>query len=149
MDELTPEQVAAFADDALAQLQNPAGYALAKAQGEINAKYDAMDAVADDATKEKLDTLRQAELAALEPVAVAPPAHLTVDDLGVPLAKSGAKSALTLSQSVELERDGQPWCTWEDAEQMLVLAAKVNYPGMKGYTLTRDEEAMTLTLALS
>lgn len=72
--------------------------------------------------------------------------------LGLPKKDKGT-SIWHASQMVEPKRDGEHWCTWEDAETMLEAAAKPLLRGPKalkatGYRLDRDKDEMTLTLHL-
>ncbi len=77
---------------------------------------------------------------------------ITVDTLS--LAKGGKGDPLwTAAQYVEPERFGDKWCDWDQAEEMLVLAALPLLKGQaaisaKSYKIDRDEKAMTLTLSL-
>lgn len=148
------EQVAAYVDEQLAEMADPEGYALTKQREGINAEYDRFAEVADDETVTKLAMIRDAKLAALEPRQPPEPEPVqTVDNLSVPETASKKVALWTAAQFVEPERDGKPWCSWEDAEAMLVLAAHSVMRGAagikaEGHRLTRDEKEMTLTLEL-
>lgn len=65
--EFTAEQVAALADLALWQMSDPVGFAEMQQHIAIRAEFDALFAVADDATKEKLQTILDARLAPPQP----------------------------------------------------------------------------------
>ena len=81
---------------------------------------------------------------------------MDVSNLGLPLAGENAVAldGGRFSQYVEPTRDGDPWCDWPDAEDMLVKAAWRVMRGPEGlkpsaYRLTRDADATTLTLELT
>jgi hypothetical protein len=154
MDDTTDQvaAIAAYADDQLAQMADPIGYALAKQKEAVNADYDAMAAVADAETLAKLATIRDAKLAALEPAIAEPEKPFAFGDLGPSQVTSG-KAVWAASQYVEPLRDGQKWCDWADAAHMLAESAKRAMQGMagvkaKGYRVTKDEKTMILTLEL-
>lgn len=167
MDELTKEDVLAQIDAAHLAATDPDEFAKQQATASINAEFDARKARIDavDAGPDalvKVTELRDLALAALEPVVPDPEPVVTVEHLDVPekpkgtpveFAKTAEGSSITkFVQKVEPERDGVPWCTWEDAEAMLVNSAKSQMRGRDlghtGYRLTRDETALTLTLEL-
>lgn len=88
----------------------------------------------------------------VEEIVAAPAPLLTFADLGLTKKTSGT-TVWSASQFVEPERDGQPWCTWEQAEDMLVQAVAPLMRGMNalkpnGYISKRDDAKSTLTLTL-
>jgi len=62
----------------------------------------------------------------------------TVADLDLPQGAI-ASPKWQASQYIEPTRDGEPWCTREDAEAMLVLAAKSAMRGHAGIKATKYE----------
>lgn len=84
---------------------------------------------------------------------VLPVPKLTVADLGTTAATVTTLMIPALSQYVEPMRDGSPWCTQADAEEMLVLAAKARMRGAAGikptkHQITFDSATNLLTLKL-
>lgn len=132
-----------LADLALWQMEDPLGYAVYAAHAAARAEFAALGRGADEDTKAKLNKVLEHRLSGL--ALPAAPKRFTVADLGA--SEGGkSKSAWQATQAVEPERDGLPWCTWEDAEHALVRASIE--AGVKAgfYRLVRDEKAMTLTL---
>lgn len=79
---------------------------------------------------------------------------LTATDLDLKLHKSGPFNKVwSASQYVEPLRDGQPWCDYACAEDMLIQSARAAMRGQTAikptmYKLIKDEEASTLSLEL-
>lgn len=79
--------------------------------------------------------------------------QLTVADLGL-TAGEVAAAKWKAAQYVEPDRNGEPWCTQEDAEDMLVRAAfpilsVMGQPQYTKYALFMDEQKSILTLSIA